>query len=100
MRVVHLQGAHIVSSSSFDSVGDIVDGVLFLLSMFVVGELGVARVPSLSFGSMLCVMWSLFAMGLLLDLRVRKGMGMMRIHKVRSYFLLPRLVQLGVLLLM
>ncbi len=44
MRVVHLQGAHILSSSSFDYVGGIVDGLLFLLSMFVVGELGVARV--------------------------------------------------------
>ena len=44
MRVAHSQGAHILSSSSFDSVGGIVDGVLFLLSMFVVGELGVARV--------------------------------------------------------
>ncbi len=75
MRVVHLQGAHILSSSSFDSVGGLVDGVLFLLSMFVVGELGVARVQehwrrhlqggvslspvdfdvlSLSFGSRLC----------------------------------------------
>ncbi len=44
MRVVHSQGAPILPSSSFDSVGGIVDGVLFLLSMFVVGELGVARV--------------------------------------------------------
>ncbi len=37
-----------------------------------------------------------FVMGLLLDLRVRRGMGMMRIRKVCTYFLLPRLVQLGV----
>ncbi len=33
MRVAHSQGAHILPSSSFDSVGGIVDGVLFLLSM-------------------------------------------------------------------
>ena len=44
MRVVHSQGACILPSSSFDSVGGIVDGVLFVLSMFVVGEFGVARV--------------------------------------------------------
>ncbi len=37
MRVVNSQGAHILPSS-FDSVGGIV-GVLFLLSMLVVGEL-------------------------------------------------------------
>ena len=44
MRVVHSQGAHMLPSSSFDSGGGIVDRVLFLLSMFVVGEFGVARV--------------------------------------------------------
>ena len=44
MRVVHSQGSHILPPSSFDSVGGIVDGVLFVLFMFVVGELGVARV--------------------------------------------------------
>ena len=44
MRVVHSQGAHILPSSSFDSVGGIADGVLFLLSMFIVGEFGIARV--------------------------------------------------------
>ena len=32
MRVAHLQCAHILPSSSFDSVGGIVNGVLFLLS--------------------------------------------------------------------
>ena len=44
MRVVHSQGAHMLLSSSFDSVGGIVDGVLFLLSMFVVGDFGVAGI--------------------------------------------------------